>query len=88
MSHDDSSLLRWWNIFTIKFLSQCPVLLNAHIGLDSLFKDIFCLKGRFPSLPWDVLHYFTMILQRIRIIVVAVGFAPGSSAPEVCYASN
>ena len=27
------------------------------------FLDIFCLRGRFPTLPWDFLHYYTMILH-------------------------
>ena len=38
----------------------------------------FCLRGRFPSLPWDFIHYYstqyTMIMQRIRIIVGNAGF--------------
>ena len=39
--------------------------------------------------PW-VLHYYTMILQRIRIIVGDAGFESGTSAPEAWYryASN
>ena len=43
----------------------------------------FCLKGKFLSLPWDFLHYDTIILQRIRIIVGDAGFEPGTLAPEV-----
>ena len=49
---------------------------------------LFCLRGRVPPLPWDFLHYFTMILQRIRIIVVDAGFEPRTSAPEVWCATN
>ena len=42
----------------------------------------FCLRVWFPSLLWDFLHYYTMILQRIRIITGDAGFKPGTSAPE------
>ena len=30
--------------------------------------------GFYISLPWDYLHYYTMILQRIRILVEDAGF--------------
>ena len=44
----------------------------------------FGLRWRFPSLP-EILQYlyYTMILQRPRIIVGDAGFEPGTSAPEV-----
>ena len=58
------------------------------ICISYFFKDLFFLSGRFPSLHWDFLHYFTMILQRIRIIVGDAGFEPGTSAPEVWCATN
>ena len=35
-----------------------------------------------------VLHYYTMSLQRIRIIVGDAGFEPGTSASEVWCATN
>ena len=38
----------------------------------------FFLRGRFPYLPWVFLHYYTMFLQRIRIIVGDAGFEPGT----------
>ena len=44
------------------------------------FNDFLCLRGTFP---WVFLHYDTIILQRIRIIVWDAGFEPGTSAPEV-----
>ena len=59
-------------------------------GSSHLFdKDLFCLRGRFPSLP-SVLQYYTMILalQRIIIIVGDAGFEPKTSAPEVWCATN
>ena len=37
----------------------------------------------FPLYPEIFLHYYTMILQRIRIIVGDAGFEPGTSAPQV-----
>ena len=48
----------------------------------------FCLRGRSPSLPSLSLHYDTISLQRIRIIVRDAGFEPGTSAPEVWSATN
>ena len=50
--------------------------------------SFFCPRGRFPSLPWDFCTLFTMILQRIRIIVGDAGFEPGTSASEVWCTSN
>ena len=41
-----------------------------------------------PSLPWVGLHYSTMILQRIRIIVGDAGFEPEICAPEVWCTTN
>ena len=55
--------------------------------LKTLLLLFFCLMGTFSSLHTltDFLHYYTMILQRIRIIVEDAGFEPGTSAaPEVC----
>ena len=43
--------------------------------------------GGSPLYP-EILQYYTMILQRIRIIVVDAGFEPGTSAPEVWRATN
>ena len=34
-----------------------------------------------------ILQYYTMILQRPRIIVGDAGFEPTTSAPEVCWAT-
>ena len=50
---------------------------------------IFCLRGQFPSLYPQLysVHYITMILQRIKIVVGDAGFDPGTSAPEVCMVS-
>ena len=43
---------------------------------NKFFLNIFLASG-------EILQYFTMILQRPRIIVGDAGFAPGTSAPEV-----
>ena len=55
-------------------------------GMVNIF--FFCLRGRSPSLPSLSLHYDTISLQRIRIIVRDAGFEPGTSAPEVWSATN
>ena len=52
------------------------------------FLHLFCLRGRFPALPWDFLYYYTMVLQLIKIIVGDAGFEPGTSAPKVWCATN
>ena len=41
-----------------------------------------------PPSTLRFLQYYTMILQRIRIIVVDAGVEPGASAPEVWRATN
>ena len=43
--------------------------------------------GGSPLYP-EILQYCTMILQRIRIIVVDAGFEPGTSATEVWRTTN
>ena len=43
---------------------------------------------RFPLFYPEILQYYTMILQRPRIIVGDVGFEPGTSAPEVWRATK
>ena len=48
----------------------------------------FCFRGRLLSLSGDFLLYFTMILQRMRIIVLDAGFEPGTYALEVWCATN
>ena len=50
---------------------------KAQTFLVFLFWDLFCLRGRFLSLPWDFLPYYTMILRRMRIVV---GDADGTQA--------
>ena len=49
-------------------------------SIVSYFLKIFFASGggRFPYLPWDVLHYVTLLLQHIRIIVGDDGFEPGT----------
>ena len=44
-----------------------------------LFKDFFAFGVGCPLYTWYFLHYNTMILQRIRIIVGEAGFEPESS---------
>ena len=41
-----------------------------------------------PPSTLRFLQYYTIILQRIRIIAVDAGFEPGISAPEVWRAPN
>ena len=41
-----------------------------------------------PPSTLRFLQYYTMILQRIRIMVVDAGFEPGTSAQEVWRATN
>ena len=54
-------------------------LLPIAVVAQCYFSD----KFNFFWFTRDVLHYLTMILQRILIIVEDVGFEPGTSAPEV-----
>ena len=49
----------------------------------NFFLYIFMASGGGSPLYPEILQYCTMILQRIRIIVVDAGFEPGTSAPEV-----
>ena len=48
--------------------------------LRSFFASGVGFKASLSTLTF--LHYYTMILQRIRIIVGDAGFEPGTSAPE------
>ena len=41
-----------------------------------------------PPSTLRFLQYYTIILQRIRIIAVDAGFEPGTSVPEVWRATN
>ena len=52
------------------------------------FFVFFLASGGGSPLYPEILQYYTMILQRIRIIVVDAGFEPGTSAPEVWRATN
>ena len=52
------------------------------------FLYIFLASGGGSPLYPEILQYYTMILQRIRIIVVDAGVEPGTSAPEVWRATN
>ena len=83
---DSHQNLQWLDLNT----RQCKsvVIFERFQKLVGIFYIFFCLRGRFPSLPRDFLLYFTMILQRIRIIAVDAGFEPGTSAPEVWWATN
>ena len=40
------------------------------------------------SIPCEFLHFDTMIMQRSRIIKGDAGFEPGTSGPEVWWATN
>ena len=54
-----------------------------------MFVLIFLPQVSLSTLSSFLLKYrYTMILQRIRIIVGHVGFEPGTSAPEVWCATN
>ena len=48
-----------------------------------IFLYIFLASGGGSPLYPEFLQYYTMILQRPRIIVGDAGFEPGTSAPEV-----
>ena len=62
-------------------------LLETHVFQSQIFlKIFFCLRVWFH--PEIFLHYYTMILQRIRVIVGDVGFEPGTFDPEVWCATN
>ena len=43
----------------------------------------FVVGVGFPLYTEFFLHYYTMVLQRIRIIVGDTGFEPGTSANEL-----
>ena len=47
------------------------------------FYFFFGTQVEVPPSTLRFVQYYTMILQRIRIIVVDAGFEPGTSAPEV-----
>ena len=55
---------------------------------NHFFLYIFLASGGGSPLYPEILQYYTMILQRIRIIVVDAGFEPGTSALEVWRANN
>ena len=52
-------------------------------GGACFFKDFFAAGVCFPPFPKFYITYYTMILQRIRIIVGDAGFKPGPLSPEV-----
>ena len=53
-----------------------------------VFYIYFLASGGGSPLYPEILQYFTMILQRPRIIVGDAGFKPRTSAPEVWRATN
>ena len=58
------------------------------IAIELLFLYIlFGLRWRFPLYP-EILQFYTIILQRIRIIAVDAGCEPGVSVSEVWRANN
>ena len=58
------------------------------IAIELLFLYIlFGLRWRFPLYP-EILQFYTIILQRIRIIAVDAGCDPGVSVSEVWRATN
>ena len=71
------------------------IVFSVHItgtALDSsyiifLYRFFFASGVGSPLYP-KFLHYYTMILQRIRIIEGDAGFKPGTSAPEVWCVTN
>ena len=62
-----------WYKYAPQFYLPLPAIT---VFLPFLKKIFLCLC---------VLHFYTMILQRIRIIVGEAIFEPGIPAPEVCY---
>ena len=61
---------------------------NNYWKQPSFFKYIFLASGGGSPLYPEFLQYYTMILQRPRIIVGDAGFEPGTSASEVWCTSN
>ena len=64
------------------------MLFNKEVLLSIFFVYIFLASGGGSPLYPEILQYYTMILQRIWIIVVDAGFEPGTSAPAVWRATN
>ena len=60
-----------------------PVLYQYVCSLLDNSNNFFLASGGGSPLYPEILQYYTMILQRIRIIVVDAGFEPETSAPEV-----
>ena len=79
--------------------TKCPFLCCiSQMHFKSKRKWLFRIKVFFciffwphvevsPLLP-EILQFYTMILQRLRIIVEDVGFEPGTSVPEVWRATK
>ena len=62
---------------------------DPHPLAGSGHKKIFFLRHRFSFTTHEILlHYYTMIRKRIRIIVGKAGFKSGTSVPKVCCATN
>ena len=68
-------------------LPMGPVSQWGLTGVVTIFFYFFSGVG-FPLYPEFFLLYYTIILQRIRIIVGDAGFEPGNSAPEVWCATD
>ena len=75
---------------TIIYALRSQENFSFYFNLNFLFcfLYIFLVPGGGSPLYPENLQYYTMILQRIRIIVVDAGFEPGTSAPEVWRATN
>ena len=61
----------------------------AGAGAEIIFFVVYFLAsgGGSPLYP-EIFYSITMILQRIRIIVVDTGFEPGTTATEVWRTTN
>ena len=89
-----SSSLQFWLLHFSLFHEELPPVVT-HGGGGGFGKCFLCfcfgfffVSGVGAHLYPEFLHFYTMILQRIRIIMEDAGFEPGTSAPEVWCSTN
>ena len=81
---------RGWDSASWKILQILHKVMLFEIILISKLRFFFGLRGRFPSLPWDCLHYSLCSCSasvyhcgrcRIRTQDLCPGFEPGTNEP-------
>ena len=72
--------LNWGETLRSNVFTNCYPLYRQNVA-NKFLEIFFCLGSRFLYAE-IFLHYYTMILQRIRIIVRDAGFEPRTSVPE------